>query len=115
MAQFHRNFYGVGAAWRRCQCYYGQLNAVHQPFNEAIHLSIVFFCSLLQQPNIITYGKERDWEYENNEFTDQSIIKIILDSVRARLLDFLHNEVPYKLQCEMEYLETDNGKSVSHT
>lgn len=61
------------------------------------------------QKNFLAHAKPAEWDYEAGEFTDQSVKDLILNSVRARLLDFLEQEIPYNLVCEMEYLETANG------
>lgn len=50
------------------------------------------------------------WEYKNGEFTDQKTEDLIVDNVRAVLLDFLPQEIPYNLHCEIDYFEKRNGK-----
>ncbi|XP_031632929.1 GTPase Era, mitochondrial [Contarinia nasturtii] len=51
---------------------------------------------------------EKPWEYPRYQFTNQSPEDLILNNVRSVLLDFLPNEVPYKLKCEMELFEVKN-------
>jgi GTPase Era involved in 16S rRNA processing len=53
---------------------------------------------------------ESPWEYRNNEATDQEPEKLIQDFVRARLLDYLPQEIPYNLRVELEYFNNDNNK-----
>lgn len=58
------------------------------------------------------YAKPDDWEFNNNETTDQSIKDLIINSVRARILDFMQQELPYLMEFEMEFLEVSNGKHI---
>ncbi|XP_070497450.1 GTPase Era, mitochondrial [Chironomus tepperi] len=52
----------------------------------------------------------KPWEFKNNEFTDQEPEKLIEQFVRSRLLDYLPQEIPYNLICELEYFSNDNNK-----
>lgn len=52
---------------------------------------------------------EKSWEYGTDEFTDRSKEQLIIDNVRAILMQFLPNEIPYSLKLEMEYLDESNG------
>lgn len=58
---------------------------------------------------IYTFAKPNRWEYPAQTFTDQSNEDIIVESVRARLLDYLPQEIPYLLKSEMEFF--DEAKS----
>lgn len=53
---------------------------------------------------------EGSWIYRNNESTDQKPEKLIEDFVRARLLDYLPQEIPYNLKTEIEYFSNENNK-----
>ncbi|CRL08391.1 CLUMA_CG021264, isoform A [Clunio marinus] len=53
---------------------------------------------------------EGAWEYRNNEVTDQKPTDVIVQFVRARLLDYLHQEIPYNLKLELEYFSDENHK-----
>lgn len=53
---------------------------------------------------------EGPWQYRNNETTDQKPETLIQDFVRARLLDYLPQEIPYNLKVELEYFNNDNNK-----
>lgn len=57
---------------------------------------------------------EKTWEYPDYQFTDQKPEDMIIENVRATLLDFLPKEVPYQLKCEMEYFEVKNGQLFAH-
>lgn len=47
--------------------------------------------------------------------TDQPSEDIIVNTVKATLLDFLPQEIPYKLHTEIEYFDTDNEAGKSQT
>lgn len=51
----------------------------------------------------------KPWEYTKDVHTDQPMENLIVDSVRAVLLDYLPNEIPYNLGVEMEYLDKNEG------
>lgn len=53
------------------------------------------------------YGQsvEKPWEYPDYQFTDQKPEDLIINNVRAVLLDYLPAEIPYQLTCEMELFE----------
>lgn len=52
------------------------------------------------------------WEYTADEFTDLPPEEQIVQSVRARLLDFMPQEIPYQLRSEIEFFmrETPGGR-----
>lgn len=52
----------------------------------------------------------KPWEFKNNEVTDQSPTELIEQFVRARLLDYLPQEIPYHLTTELEYFSDENNK-----
>ncbi|GAB0087787.1 GTP-binding protein Era [Sergentomyia squamirostris] len=49
------------------------------------------------------------WEFTEGVHSDQSTETLIQDTVRARLLDFMPQEIPYTLECELEYLQKVRG------
>lgn len=53
---------------------------------------------------------EKPWEFKNNEATDQKPAALIEQLVRARLLDYLPQEIPYSLTAQLEYFSIDNNK-----
>ncbi|XP_050067328.1 GTPase Era, mitochondrial [Anopheles maculipalpis] len=55
-------------------------------------------------------SKQQPWEHLPEEHTDQTPEQLIVQSVRARLLDFMPQEIPYLLQTELEYYEVVGGK-----
>lgn len=57
---------------------------------------------------------EKTWEFPDYQFTDQKPEDMIIENVRATLLDFLPEEVPYQLRCEMEYFEVKEGQLHAH-
>jgi GTPase len=59
---------------------------------------------------IESQAQEQPWEFKNNELTDQKPVTVIEEFVRARLLDFLPQEMPYTLNSELEYFSDENNK-----
>uniref|UniRef100_A0AAG5DJT0 GTPase Era, mitochondrial n=1 Tax=Anopheles atroparvus TaxID=41427 RepID=A0AAG5DJT0_ANOAO len=55
-------------------------------------------------------SQQQPWEHLATEHTDQSPEQLIVQSVRARLLDFMPQEIPYQLQTELEYYEVVGGR-----
>lgn len=53
---------------------------------------------------------EKPWEFNNNETTDQKPTDLIEQLVRARLLDYLPQEIPYSLTPQLEYFSIENNK-----
>lgn len=53
---------------------------------------------------------ERTWEFKKGEVTDQTPEKLIEEFVRARLLDYLPQEIPYLLKVKLEYFSKENNK-----
>lgn len=80
------------------------------------HFSNVFMVSALTGDGlsdvlefIYSHAKPGNWEFPANTLTDQSNEQIVEDSVRARLLDYLPQEIPYSLKSKLEYY--DENKS----
>lgn len=46
-----------------------------------------------------------NYQYAPAEITDQKPETIITEAVRAKFLDFLHQEIPYSLKVDLEYYE----------
>lgn len=57
---------------------------------------------------------ERPWQFPDYQFTDQRAEDLILNNVRAVLLDFLPEEIPYQLNCEMELFEVKNKRIIAY-
>jgi GTP-binding protein Era len=58
----------------------------------------------------ISKSTHKAWEFKDNVFTDQEPEALIEQFVRARLLDFLPQEIPYNLKTELEYFSRENNK-----
>ncbi|XP_064536722.1 GTPase Era, mitochondrial [Drosophila montana] len=78
------------------------------------HFSDVFLVSSITgsglqelQDYLISAAKSRDWRYAANVYTDEKPESLIVESVRARLLDYLPQEIPYNLKCELEYYNVE--------
>ncbi|XP_076232703.1 GTPase Era, mitochondrial [Calliopsis andreniformis] len=61
---------------------------------------------------LLDSAKENDWHYEQTDFIDQPIKKIIEETVRASALDFLPQDVPYCIQIELEHLDVGQDGSI---
>ncbi|XP_054738093.1 GTPase Era, mitochondrial [Anastrepha obliqua] len=61
------------------------------------------------QDYLIKLAIDREWEYSKGTFTDMEPEMLIVESVRARLLDYLPQEIPYNLQSAIEYYSEENG------
>lgn len=60
---------------------------------------------------LIKQAKPAPWMYPAEQFTNEKFEDIIVTTVRAKLLDFLPQEVPYLLKTNMELFEmNENGK-----
>ncbi|XP_004529972.1 GTPase Era, mitochondrial [Ceratitis capitata] len=58
---------------------------------------------------LVKVAKERAWEYSKGSFTDETPEAIVVESVRARLLDYLPQEIPYNLHSQIEYYSEEKG------
>lgn len=59
---------------------------------------------------LLDRAKVAPWMYPETDWTDQSSQELIVKTVQATLLDFLPQEIPYKLKTEMEFMDiTDEG------
>ncbi|XP_055625648.1 GTPase Era, mitochondrial [Toxorhynchites rutilus septentrionalis] len=80
-------------------------------FTEIFMVSALTGDGLRELINFLySHAKSGPWEYTATESTDQSPEELIVQSVRARLLDYLPQEIPYLLQTELEYYENIKGK-----
>ncbi|XP_017040207.1 GTPase Era, mitochondrial [Drosophila ficusphila] len=80
------------------------------------HFSDVFLVSALtgsglheMQSYLVGQAKPRLWKYPADIRTDSTPEALIVESVRARLLDYLPQEIPYNLKCELEYYSVDKN------
>ncbi|XP_030375573.1 GTPase Era, mitochondrial [Scaptodrosophila lebanonensis] len=84
------------------------------------HFDNVFLVSALTgnglhdlQDYLIDNAKARNWRFEGGIHTTNCPQDLIVESVMARLLDYLPQEIPYKLKCQLEYYGEE--KSVIYT
>ncbi|CAG9784997.1 unnamed protein product [Diatraea saccharalis] len=54
---------------------------------------------------LINNAKPAAFQYNPEEWTDQSPESLIKEAVRAKFLDFLSQEIPYHIKIELEYYE----------
>ncbi|XP_023178204.2 GTPase Era, mitochondrial [Drosophila hydei] len=78
------------------------------------HFSDVFLVSSITgsglqelQDYLVDFAKPRRWRYPADVYTDETPETLIVESVRARLLDYLPQEIPYNLKCELEYYNVE--------
>lgn len=55
-------------------------------------------------------AETKPWVFKNNEVTDKKPTELIEEFVRARLLDYLPQEIPYTLTPKLEYFSDDDNK-----
>lgn len=81
---------------RRCQGL--DTNALAQPnYEQSDYIYIVY-----TQEYLLQYAKPAEWMYPETVYTDQKPEQVICDAVKARILDHLPNEVPYKCKVKLE-------------
>lgn len=57
------------------------------------------------QTYLLDIAKVKNWKYKEEFYTDQSTKTIIEETVRAKLLDILPCEMPYKVKIIIDHLE----------
>ncbi|KOC59624.1 GTPase Era, mitochondrial [Habropoda laboriosa] len=63
---------------------------------------------------LLDSAKIKDWKYETKFYTDQPLETIIEQTVRAKLMDVLPDEMPYKVKIRTEHCDFgDDGSIVS--
>ncbi|XP_063699425.1 GTPase Era, mitochondrial [Culicoides brevitarsis] len=55
-------------------------------------------------------AKNKPWLFDADTYTDRTPEELIVQSVRAKLLDFLPQEIPYSLSCAMEFYTVEKGQ-----
>ncbi|KAH8267356.1 hypothetical protein KR026_000214 [Drosophila bipectinata] len=84
------------------------------------HFSDVFLVSAITgsglhelQDYLVGQALLRKWKFPPDVYTDSNPEALIVESVRARLLDYLPQEIPYHLKCQLEYYNVE--KNVVYT
>ncbi|KYN03169.1 PREDICTED: GTPase Era, mitochondrial [Cyphomyrmex costatus] len=62
---------------------------------------------------LLDSAKPQAWEYEGHIYTENTCQDIIWQTVRAKLLDILPNEVPYRLEVKLEHFDPAPDDSVN--
>ncbi|XP_055308634.1 GTPase Era, mitochondrial-like [Sitodiplosis mosellana] len=84
-------------------------------FSEVFLVSAICGDGVERVANYISkQSRKKPWEYPEYQFTDQRPEDLIINNVRAALLDFLPKEIPYQLQCEMELFEVKENRIHAH-
>lgn len=91
-------------------------SGLHREHLGWAHFSNVFMVSALTgdglsdvMDHIYSHAKPGQWEFPANTLTDQSNEQIVEESVRARLLDYLPQEIPYMLKSQLEYYDENRS------
>ncbi|XP_059608728.1 GTPase Era, mitochondrial-like isoform X2 [Phlebotomus argentipes] len=58
---------------------------------------------------LLSRATHSPWEFSEDVHTDQPSESLIEDAVRARLLDFMPQEIPYSLESQLEYFSSVRG------
>ncbi|XP_050312704.1 GTPase Era, mitochondrial [Anthonomus grandis grandis] len=94
----------------------------HQEYKGWPHFKEVFMISALYgdgvedlRSHIVRQAKPAEWMFPEEIWTDQRAEDIITSSVQAKLLDFLPQEIPYKLRPELEYFDINSSTGVMTT
>ncbi|TGZ49214.1 Uncharacterized protein DBV15_05916 [Temnothorax longispinosus] len=61
---------------------------------------------------LLDTAKSRAWEYEGHVYSDNTCEDVIRQTVRAKLMDILPNEVPYRLQVKLEHFDPAPDDSI---
>ncbi|CAG9863947.1 unnamed protein product [Phyllotreta striolata] len=61
---------------------------------------------------LVSKAKPGQWLFPEAVWTDQNTESVIINTVKAALLNFMPQEVPYKLQPIIEYLNVDEGGKI---
>lgn len=65
------------------------------------------------QNYLLDSAKEQDWKYDEDVYTDQTIDRIIQQTVRAKLMDILPYEMPYKVKVITEHFDFGDDGSIN--
>lgn len=65
---------------------------------------LVLILLILFQNYFLDSAKKRNWDYRWNDFTDQPVDAIIQQTIKARFLDNLPQEIPYSLEINIEHV-----------
>ncbi|KAH8253760.1 hypothetical protein KR032_006786 [Drosophila birchii] len=92
-------------------------NRLNQRETSWSHFSDVFLVSAMTgtglnelQDYLAGQAKPRQWRFPSDVHTDASPEALVVESVRARLLDYLPQEIPYNLKCELEFYSVEKRK-----
>ncbi|XP_011882986.1 PREDICTED: GTPase Era, mitochondrial [Vollenhovia emeryi] len=97
------------------------LDFVHTLTNSKVSpdFSDVFMISALTGDGVddlrtylLDSAQPRAWEYEGHVYSDNTCEDIIRQTVRAKLMDILPNEIPYGLQVKLEHFDPGPDDSI---
>ncbi|KMQ98187.1 gtpase mitochondrial-like protein [Lasius niger] len=86
---------------------------------KSLKFSDIFMVSALTGDGIddlrtylLDSAKPRDWQYEEHVYSNHKCEDIIQQTVRAKLMDILPNEIPYSLKVKLEHFEPGSDDNV---
>ncbi|KAF9409633.1 hypothetical protein HW555_011062 [Spodoptera exigua] len=83
-----------------------KLEKGYSKFSDVFLISALNGDGILDIKNyLISNAKTAGYQYALSEWTDQKPETLIMEAVRAKFLDFLAQEIPYKLNVQLEYYE----------
>ncbi|RZC32905.1 GTPase Era, mitochondrial [Asbolus verrucosus] len=83
-------------------------------FQEIFMVSALTGSGLAEVKNyLIRNAKPAKWMFPSEIWSDQTAEAIIVNSVKAKLLDFLPQEIPYNLRAELEFFNINDKGVVS--
>lgn len=87
--------------------------------NKSLKFSDVFMISALTGDGIddlrtylLDSAKPREWQYEGHIYSSHKCQDIIQQTVRAKLMDILPNEIPYILKVKLEHFDPGSDDNI---
>ena len=56
---------------------------------------------------LLKNARPAPWMYDETEWCNDTPESLIVQAVKAKVLDYCSHEVPYKIQCEMEMFDIE--------
>ncbi|XP_053986846.1 GTPase Era, mitochondrial [Hylaeus volcanicus] len=90
--------------------------------SESLKFDDIFMISALTGDGIddlrnylLDSAKLKDWQYRNDVCTDQPLETVVTETVRAKLMDNLQQEIPYNIKLTIEHLDVGKEGTISVT
>lgn len=79
---------------------------------KLLKISVKYKLHCVLQTYLLDSAKPRDWQYEEHIYSNHKCEDIIQQTVRAKLMDILPNEIPYSLKVKLEHFEPGSDDNV---